>query len=166
MNRVAAIIGILLLIVALVFLNRGISKTAPADHDHDEQAASQTSKKPAAAPANAPGSVADVVPPEITVNDPAKAKTRVDIGWVYDPETLPDPAALASQLQQVQEYVGPSNGAMSLEVVNLDVPAEDLSPAAQAVTQLGITVNGKLVLSGNPPAGKIISALQAGMHSP
>ncbi len=164
MNRIFAIIGILLMVAALVFLNRGISKTAPSDHD-EEQAASQASKKPTP-PANAPGAIVDVVPPEITVNDPAKAKTRVDIGWVYDPETLPDPAALASQLQQVQEYVAPSNGAMSLEVVDLDVPAEDLSPAAQAVTQLGITVNGRLVLAGNPPAGKIIPALQAGMRGP
>ena len=52
-------------------------------------------------------------------------------------------------LQAIRDYVKQSGGTVSAEIVDLDVPVEDRTPAAQAVTSLGIRMDGHPLFGGN-----------------
>jgi len=142
MKRVLVVAGLVFLAVALVFLNQGLKKSAQPDHD-DEQAQQQTQKPPAA--------TADpraALPPEETFGNPTTAKHHILVGWVYDEANQLKPETLSASLQMIREYVKHTEG-VSAEVVNMDIPTADRSPAAQTVTALGITVDGKPLYKGN-----------------
>ena len=146
MKRGLVIVGLILLGAALVFLNRGVKNSALPDHDEDEQA-QQT--QPAQKPPSAPGSPRTVLPPEETVGNPATATHHIAVGWVYDEENQRKPETLDAALQAVRDYVARSGGAASAEIVDLDIPAEDRSPAAQGVTELGIVLDNQPVYRGS-----------------
>jgi len=154
MNRLFLIVGVGIAIVALLLLNEGIKKAAPTDEDLQKQA-QQESQKAAPPPApkpSAPVKTATVtpnLPAEETVGDPATAKHHIQVGWVYDEANQANPQTLTLPLQAVRDYVQGSGGMSSAEIVNLDVPAEDRSPAAQGVMELGIIVDGKPVITDN-----------------
>ena len=159
MNRVFALIGVGIAIVALMFLSQGIKKAAPTDEDLQKQAQeeSQTANQKAAPPAPSPKPVAPTkpglltptLPAEETVGNPALAKHHIQVGWVYDEANQANPNTLTVPLEAVRDFVQRSGGAVSSEIVNLDVPAVDRTAAAQSVTELGMTVDGKPVVTEN-----------------
>ncbi len=164
MNRLLAVAGLAILIAALVFLNQGIKKTGQPDADDDApppQAAAQPAPKAASLP---PTVSSSTLPAEQTVGNPATAKHHITVGWSYNENNQKQPGSLATPLQAVQEYVAKSGGTASAVIVNTDVPASDRSPAAQAVTGNGVSVDGKPVLTGDvsaAPPQKVVGAIQA-----
>ncbi len=156
MNRVFALIGVGIAIAALAFLSQGIKKNAPTDEDlqkqaQAEQTAAQNAAPPAARTTQPPAStvLTSTLPAEIADGNPASAKHHIQVGWVYDEANQANPNTLTVPLQAVRDFVQRSSGAVSSEIVNLDVPAEDRTPAAQSVSQMGIAVDGKPVLTEN-----------------
>ncbi len=154
MNRLFLIVGIVILIAALAFLNQGIKKASPTDADLEQQAqqAAQAKSQPAAAPAanaSQQSALTDALPAEETVGNPATAQRHIQVGWVYDEANQANPEILKGPLQAIRDYVNRSRGGVSAEIVDLDVPAEDRSPAAQAVRDLGVAVDGQPVMPGN-----------------
>ena len=146
MKRLLVIVGLIFLGGALVFLNQGVRKSAVSDKDEDEQA--QQAKAPATpkAPA-APTDPNSVLPAEETVGDPAPARHHIQVGWVYDASNQQKPEVLTVPIQAIRDYVNRSGGMATAEIVDLDVPMEDRSPAARAVTDLGIRVDGRSILT-------------------
>lgn len=160
-KRMFLVVGVLCLGMILVFLNQGLKKSAAPDVDEDEQAQQSKAAKP---PPPAPIDPKTVLAPEETVGDPAKARHHIQVGWMYDENNQKKPETLAVPLQTVRDYVQKSGGIASAEIVNLDIPIADRTPAAQAVTGLGISVDGHPVSRGNPsstpfPSDQIIGAL-------
>lgn len=165
MNRLFVVAGLAILIAALVFLNQGIKKTGQPDSDDapPPQTAAQTAPAPKAA-ALPPSISPATLPAEQTLGDPATAKHHIVVGWSYNENNQKQPASLAQPLQAVQEYVARSGGSTSAVIVNTDVPASDRSPAAQAVTGNGVSVDGKPVIMGDvsaAPPQKVVGAIQA-----
>ena len=167
MNRLFVVAGLAILVAALVFLNQGIKKTGQPDTDDDappQQTAAQSApaaKKPAALP---PSISPATLPAEQTLGNPATAKHHIVVGWSYNENNQKQPASLTTPLQAVQSYVAKSGGSASVVIVNTDVPASDRSPAAQAVTANGISVDGKPVITGDvsaAPPQKVVGAIQA-----
>lgn len=173
MNRLYLIAGVLILIVALVFLSQGIKKASPTDEDLQQQAQQEAQKEqqqktpPApSAPTKPSLAASSVLPAEETVGNPAAAQHHIQVGWVYDEADQKSPELLTGPLGAIREYVNRSGGKVSAEIADLDVPAEDRSPAAQAVTDLGVSLDGNPVLPGSfserpVPAGEISKALDA-----
>lgn len=143
MKRLIPLVIGLLLIAALILVNHSIGKNAKPDVDDDDAQTQSTQKtdapKPAPATPSAPGSE---LTPELTVGNPATAKYKITVGWVYDETTMLNPQPLLQVIQVVQKAAQDSGGAASAEVVNLDVPAADVSPTAASVSGLGVAVNG------------------------
>lgn len=144
MKRLLIVVGLIVLAAALVFLNQGLKKSAVPDKDEDQQA--QQSK--AAAP-SVPADPAAVLAPEETVGDPASAKHHIEVGWVYNEANQRKLETLSTPLQTIRDYITHSGQSVSAEIVDLDVPVEDRSPAAQAVTHLGVRVDGISLFGGN-----------------
>lgn len=168
MNRLLIIAGLILLATALVFLNQGVRKSAVPDHDDDEKPAQTQSQ--AQKPPLTPADPEAVLPPEETVGNPATAKHHIAAGWVYDDENQQKPETLAVPIQAIRDYVNQSEGAVSAEIVDLDVPAEDRSPAAQGVMDLGIHVDGQYLYGGNLSGapispGQIMQALDGAIRN-
>lgn len=164
MKRLLVLGGLIFLAAALVFLNQGLKKLAVPDRDEGEQA--QQSKAAQKAPAAPPTDPRAVLAAEETVGDPAKASHRIQAGWVYDENNQQKPETLAAPIQSIRDYVRKSGGIVSAEIVNLDVPVEDRAPAAQAVTELGVSVDGQPVSTGNLssvpfPDNELLKALEA-----
>jgi hypothetical protein len=98
--------------------------------------------KKSAPPAKAVLDATDPVPPEITVGDPNMAKVRVSVGWDYDAVNEADKSALVDAVSALRDAAVKSNGAISLEIVDLDTPSTELSPAAAGVSAIGLTIQG------------------------
>lgn len=164
MNRLFVVAGLAILIVALVFLNQGIKKSGVPDGDDDAPPPQTAAKSaPQALAAKLPTGPAPL-PAEQTLGNAAAAKHHVVIGWSYTEANQKNPASLNTPLQAVQAYVQQSDGAVSAEIVNTDVPPADRSPAAKTVTGNGVFVDGKPVLSGDVSANtppQVIRAIQA-----
>ena len=158
MNRLFVIAGLVILVVALVFLNQGIKKSGlPDNDDAPPPASAQTAPPPSKLPAPA-GPAA--LPAEQTVGNPATAKHHIVVGWSYNPTNQQKPETLNAPLQAIQSYVQKTGGSVSAEIVNVDVPASDRSPAAGN----GIIVDGKPVFTGDlstASSPKVIGAIQA-----
>ena len=152
MNRFMVIAGLVILGTAVVFLGRGVNQNAvpePGDDDPPKQSQQKTPPKTAAPSAVSTAEVARN-PAEETVGNPATAKRHLLVGWVYDEGNEAKPETLDAPLQAVRDYAQRSGGTVSAEIVDLDVPAEDRSPAAQAVIDLGVTLDGQTLTDGNP----------------
>jgi len=154
MNRLFLMIGVGIAIVALLFLSQGIKKASPTDEDLQKQAQEAAQKNapptpPSAPPAKVP-SASDAQPAEEALGDPASAKYHISVGWVYDDANQAHPETLEAPLQAVRDFVAKSQGKVSAEIVNLDVPAEDRSPAGQKVSELGVNIDGHEVINDNP----------------
>lgn len=170
MKRLLIIVGLILLGGALVFLNQGVRKSAMPDQDEDEQA--QQAK--AAAAQSAPTTPIDpkaVLPAEETVGNPATAQRHIEAGWVYDEGNQRKPETLTVPIQTIHDLVNKSGGQVSAEIVDLDVPVEDRTPAAQTVTTLGVRVDGRSVstdnLSSTPlPSNQVIAILSGPPSKP
>ena len=164
MNRLFVIAGLVILVVALVFLNQGIKKAGVSDDDNapPPAAAKTTAAKPPTAPSSAAAPTA--LPAEQTVGNPATAKHHVLIGWSYNDTNQQKPQALTAPIQAVQNYVQQTGGRVSAEIVNTDVPAADRSPAARGVTGNGVFVDGKPVFRGDistAPPSQVMGAVGA-----
>lgn len=160
MKRFAPIIGILVLIGLLALLNKSMNKTAVRDDD-------DATVLPPAAAAKSTVAAQDPLPPEMTLGNAGTAQYKITLGWVYDSATQTDPAALTQAVDAVKQSVAASGGRMSAEIVNLDMPAKELSPQSGAVTGLGVAINGnagatvagkEIALAGNPGEGTVSAA--------
>lgn len=167
MNRFMVIAGLVILGTAVVFLGRGVNQNAVPEPGEDAPPKqSQPKQSPPGTPlpgaAGSPGAVTRD-PAEETVGDPATAKRHFLVGWVYDEANEAKPETLAAPLQAVRDYVGRGGGTVSAEIVDLDVPQEDRSPGAQAVTDLGVSLDGRALTDGNPSdaPGAVEAALKA-----
>ncbi|MEO7720143.1 MAG: hypothetical protein ABIY70_28470 [Capsulimonas sp.] len=161
MKFAGPIVVILVLIAALSFLSKGMNSNARPDHDEDEQQQSQAKEPPKPAPPGArisiPSRNGDPIPSEEQIGDPATAKHKIVVGWTYTPENQAATQNLNQTLAAVRKIAQDSHGAVSVQVVNVDVPAADRSPAAQSVNDVGIMVDGKSVgLDDNPGSGSTI----------
>lgn len=151
MNRFLIVVGLVVLGSVVVFLGRGVNQNAvPERGDDDPPPRSQQKPLPKTPPASAAAPVDGRDPSEEAVGDPATAKRHLLVGWVYDESNQAKPETLAAPLQAVRGYVQRSAGTASAEIANLDVPQEDRSPAAQAVTDLGVSLDGRPLTEGNP----------------
>lgn len=181
------IIGLAVLIAALVTLNKGISLNAPSDADPDQSQSSSTQSTTPQSPtqtaptAPAPGSRAPIppgmlsapaktaandaagrVPEETVVGDPKTAKYHVTIGWKYDGTNQGDTSGIRDVVRQATAIAQQSQGKISVQAVDVNVPDEDRSAAAKGIETTGVSVNGKstfdvggktLALSDNPGEG-------------
>ncbi len=166
MNRFLVIAGLVILGSVVVFLGRGVNQNAVPERGEDDpppQSQTKTLPKTPPAPTAVPTPAAGPDPSEETVGDPATAKRRLRVGWVYDEGNEAKPETLAAPLQAVRDYAGRSGGTVSAEIVDLDVPREDRSPEAQAVTDLGVSLDGQTLTDGNPSdaPGAVEAALKA-----
>lgn len=167
MNRFLVVAGLVILGTAVVFLGRGVNQNAVPEPGEDAPPKQSQPKQspPGTPPAGAAGSPGTVThdPAEETVGDPATAKRHLLVGWVYDEANEAKPETLAAPLQAVRDYVGRGGGTVSAEIVDLDVPQEDRSPGAQAVTDLGVSLDGRALTDGNPSdaTGAVEAALKA-----
>ncbi len=151
MKRLAPVIIVLVLIGALAYVNRGISKTAPPDHDDDAPPPAAKATPSPAAKTSPPSGADTLLQPEMTAGDWTAAKHKITVGWVYDDVNQHDPKALTDALGAVQQFVTERHGAVAAEIVDLDVPTADRSPVAQTIVNLGVQVDGRAVgPSGNP----------------
>ncbi|BDI28179.1 hypothetical protein CCAX7_002300 [Capsulimonas corticalis] len=163
MKLAGPIVVILVLVAALSFLSKGMQRNAVADHDEDApQQTSDTKKDTPKTPAPAPLAQAappgtDPIPAEEQIGDPKTAKHKVVVGWTYTPDNQAKTEALQQTLTAVRQMAQQSHGAVSVQIVNLDVPAADRSPAAKSVSEQGIIVDGKSVgMDDNPGSGSTI----------
>ena len=143
MKRGLVAAALIFLAAALVFLNQGLNKSAVPEHEEQEQS-QQTPRQP-----STPVDPNAILPPEETDGDPATAKHHIQVGWVYDADSQQRPETLAGPIQAIRDYVKQSGGTVSAEIVDLDVPLEDRSPAAQAVTDMGLHVDNQYMYGGN-----------------
>lgn len=154
MNRAFVIIGLVILAVGLVYLNQGISKNAPTE-DAADQAQQKQAQVQAQAQAQAmaaqitPTGPSNIPQSETTLGNAATAKHHIKVGWIYDEANLKNPEQLIVPLQTIAEFVKHENGKVSAEIVDLDVPREDRSPAAQSITDLGLQFDDSQPLSQN-----------------
>lgn len=150
MRRLLLIIAAVLLAVVLVFVNHSIQTAAPPEHDESEAQTSQTPPAPAA------GAPETELLPEETVGA-AGAKFKITVGWYYDETNQPNLKPLQDALTAVKGMVEVSRGHASVVVVDIDLPMEDRTPAARAVTEPGVSINGvsRPELAGNPGEGAL-----------
>ncbi len=160
MNRLFMGAGLAILVVALIFINKGINKAGQPDHDDDTPPAAQS----APAPATLPATATNDLPAEQTVGNPATAKHKIVVGWSYNENNQQKPDTLAGPIKAIQDYAQKTGGSVSAVIVNTDVPASDRSPAAQAVLGNGVFVDGKPVVKGDvstAPPQQVLGAVQA-----
>ena len=163
MNRLFVIAGLAILIVALVFINRGVNKAGLPDHDEDAPPPAAKSA-PAQPPTKLPSTATNDLPAEQTVGNPATAKHKIVVGWSYNEANQQKPNTLDAPIKAIQDYAQKTGGSVSAVIVNTDVPASDRSPAAQAVTGNGVFVDGKPVVKGDvsqAPPQQVLGAVQA-----
>ena len=163
MNRLFVGGALVILIVALVFINQGVKKSGTPDHDEDAPPpqSAPAAQKPAVKVPGMASTAADL-PAEQTVGNPASAKHKIVVGWSYNKTSQQKPETLAAPLKAIQEYAQKTGS--SVVIVNTDVPVSDRSPAAQAVTGNGVFVDGKPVVAGDlsaKPAQEVVGAVQA-----
>jgi hypothetical protein len=147
MKRFAPILILIVLVVALVFVNRGINK-ATQTGSSDNSAAASAQKTPKTPPAAPVAGSSDDLPPIITIGSLATAKFAVTAGWVYDIRNQTNPAPLVAAVQAIENVVRESDGKAAVEIVDLDVPKSDVPPSASQVNRLGVFINGTPI----PPA--------------
>lgn len=163
MNRLFVIAGLVILVVALVFINQGINKAGQPDHDDDAPPPAAQSA-PASAPTKLPATATSDLPAEQTVGDPATAKHKIVVGWSYNEANQQKPDTLAGPIKAIQGYAQKTGGTVSAVIVNTDVPASDRSPAARSVAGNGVFVDGKPVVKGDvsaAPPQQVLGAVQA-----
>lgn len=160
MNRfIFPVIIVAVLGYALFSLNGGMSKNARSSDDDESQQQSQQSNSqkpatppppstPAASPAGQSASLS-VTPDEVVVGDPSKAKYKIVAGWAYDPANQANSAQLDATVKSLQSMAQSSNGKVSVQIVDVDVPDASRSTATKGIHDLGITVNGKPATSDN-----------------
>ena len=167
MNRLFVGTGLVILVVALFFINQGVNKSGRADHEDDAPPPAAAKPVPAAnRPAPPPAVTTEDLPAEQALGNPATAKHHITIGWTYSEANQKAPDTLAKPLQAVQDLVKKSGGAVSAEIVNVAVPSADRSPAAQGVAGSGVFVDGTAVsgdISATPPQ-QTTSAIQAAIR--
>ncbi len=162
---------LVVLVLAFGFLKQGVHKSSMTEEEQ-QQAAQEAQKaqadkapaKKAAVPAASAAPSPDALPAEQTIADPATAKHHITVGWVYENTDVVDTGKLKAAFGEVRAFVLQGGGASSVVIVDLDVPTEDRSPAGQAVTSLGVEVDGQSVYDQNPSEaapGTLTAALQS-----
>ncbi|MDQ2800221.1 MAG: hypothetical protein M3Y13_11335, partial [Armatimonadota bacterium] len=112
------------------------------------QAQSEAQQKAVTAQAT-PTGPETILPPEETPGNPVTAKHHIEVGWIYDETNLKSPETLVVPLQTIRDFVKQQGGTVSAEIVDLDVPNEDRSPAARTVTDLGVRIDDAYSYTNN-----------------
>jgi len=167
MKRVGLIVSVLILIVALTYLNNGISRNTRPDDDDAPPQKTQAQNPP---PAKPPTRTLTNPPPPEERAGAATAPYKISVGWQFDAANQADSTALVQALGAVQQFAAIHKNT-SVEIVNTDVPLEQRSPSARSVKSEGIAVNQRPLvgLTGNPGEGavtpaNITGALNAVVH--
>lgn len=163
---------LVVLVLAFGFLKQGVHKSSMTEEEQ-QQAAQEAQKaqadkaeaaaKKTTAPAVSAAPGADDPPAEEVVGDPATAKHHIQVGWIYEDTDAVNSDKLKAVLSVIRTFALQSGGAVSAVIVDADVPAEDRSPAAQGVTDMGVEMDGQSVYDQNPSGtapGALAAALQ------
>ena len=148
MRQGVLIVSVIILVAALAMLNNGIHKVAPTDQEANTPPPTQKAASTVTTPL-------PPLAPEEAIGDPARAKYRITVGWRYDTVNQADPSQLIQSVDVARQFAKRSSSMVAMEIVDLDVPPANRSPAARAVKTLGITINGKPAprLRSNPGEG-------------
>ncbi len=138
MKQAYSIVGIILLVAALIGVNRYF--LGDSDSSDKDSPAAQKAAAPPTAPAYAM--------PEIVVNDATKAAHVITIGWNYDEQTEEDSKSLGQILVEAEQAAQDSGGKIALKAVDVDLPDSERSPATRGMNTVGVTIDG--VPAGNP----------------
>lgn len=159
---------LVILVVAFGFLTQGVHKSSMTE-DQEQQAAVDAQKaqadktKEAAAKQPAPATADTTLPAEEVIGDPATAKHHIEVGWIYEDTDVVSADKLQSALAEARTFAQKSGGTVSAVLVDLDVPTEDRSAAAQGVVDLGVDVDDNSIYTQNPSdaaPGALTAALQ------
>jgi hypothetical protein len=153
-RKLAVGVGVVVLIVALAFVNRLVNGPD-----------AQSSAPPPPAPSKPlpPGGMSRTtgpsgeVPTELTIGNPSTAKLRVTLGFTAD-ESVEEHTEVANQAIQAAVAWAKSHPGDSLQVVCVDIPPSLRADPSTANAPIGIAVNGSPI-SGS--TGNIGSGLQA-----
>ncbi len=168
---------VLILVAAFGLLSHGMYKSSltedqetqiaqDAQKAQDAKAKEAAARQAAAAPPAPPAANASpdtTLLAEEVIGDPATAKHHIEVGWVYQDTDVVNSDKLGADLGEVRTFAQKSGGTVSAVLVDLDVPIEDRSPAAQGVVDLGVDVDGQSVYAQNPSnaaPGALTAALQ------
>ena len=83
---------------------------------------------------------------ELTIGNPTTAPTKLTYGYSADEQVERDPTSLDASTAALQQYAQ-SHPSTSLQIVCLDIPANDLSDKSKAAIPAGLYKNGKLVMA-------------------
>ena len=177
MNRLTAIVGIVVLILVMVAANYFMTKSQnavqlnprtgqPVDQEIDANNRTPAQKAAAKAALTAPPSANNLeaasqisadstVPGEAVVGNPDKAKSRISIGYTWDSASQVNPDALIKITNELMAFAQKNTSTTSLQVVCLDIPSADIADPRNAAVPLGVSVDGKPVAgcAGNPGEG-------------
>jgi len=165
-NRTNWVIPVFIMAVLLVgigFINRlqNPPPASPPPPPPPPPAATASAK-----PSGPPGAAAKftAAPEDVVINNPATAKTRLELGWEYDPTVQAHPEQLQALISMLIRSAQASGGQVSFVAADLDLPKAELSPASKGIPGLGLYINGKssatvqgkpVDLSGNPGTGNL-----------
>ena len=162
-NWVIPVFIMAVLLVGMYFINK-LQNPPPASAPPPPPPppAATASAKPVGPPGEAAKFTA--APDEVAINNPATAKTRLELGWEYDPSVQAHPEQLQALISILSRSAQTSGGQISFVAADLDLPKAVLSPASKGIPGLGLYINGKssaivqgkpVDLSGNPGTGNL-----------
>ncbi|HEX5323588.1 MAG TPA: hypothetical protein VFW40_07365 [Capsulimonadaceae bacterium] len=157
---VPIIIGIIVLIALVAGLNawqtksnntnnsdyQDTSQQQSAQQQNTQNSSSGAPVDPADKPvAQLKGDLVDSLQPTQTVGDPNTAKTKVTIGYTFDTPTQSHPEKAVAIVDAVRDWVTKQGSGASLQLVCLDLPADQLTGpnSLYAKIPLGVSINGK-----------------------
>ena len=108
--------------------------------------AKPTAAVPQAHPTPGPSSNAAAPATELTVGNPAAARTKITYGYSADDNVEQNPASLDATISALRTYAE-NHPSTSLQVVCLDIPSGDLSDKSEAAVSPGLAKNGKVVMN-------------------
>ncbi|HEY3331138.1 MAG TPA: hypothetical protein VGK19_14010 [Capsulimonadaceae bacterium] len=158
MQKTLTAIVVLILLLIVVGLNSTLMKNTEKDHDDDNPAptAQKTEAKPAPKPAGAPpapvyeANTAATGPIAEAVIGTGSAPSSLALGYTWDPATQQNQDALKKIITDVENW-GAKPG-HHVQIVCVDIPADQRQYPENATVVKGISVNGKplAAFSGNP----------------
>ncbi len=152
-------IPVIVIVVVLLFGIAMLNKWQGSGQSSDSNSSQQ--QKPPAQSAAAPSppigpTAAGNLPGELVIGNPSKAATRITVGYTYDDATMKNPDNLTHTVQGLQMALRTAPPNVSLQLVCVDLPKDQLTNPAVANVPLGVTINGKQppALATNPGEGR------------
>lgn len=105
------------------------------------------------------GAKSDAPPDELTLGNPATAKTHVTIGYSIDETLQTNPKPLNDVITEAESWQK-SHPTASVQVVDVDIPPSERTAPSSSSVPVGVTVSGasSSKLTGNPGEGSVNTA--------